>query len=636
MGIAVTAIAFDHLRGQPGTYTVPLRFTEAQPVPVPEWQRGQATPSVAAYAADRLPAAATVAVRLAVTPDEPRQLQVRAAVQPAAGSPRPLLADLQPRTVTFNAAGDSGWVPFAFDPRGLAAGVDAATAQWTWQVQRAPGGPWLPFDSTQHRVYAVLSEPRAPWLVRPATPANRSLPRADMLEVACAWARGATTVADAAARVTAAVNALGPEVITYDTLVGAPHYSVLGGPRFLCDAFLDRLRGGPGAGPLVNCSDCATIVSSFANLLGADLWQSRMGYLPGGFRLNPILGIGAREWSTLFGGFSFHEVAWTGACAENDLVYDACLHVDQDPNPTAAPHTPLLPAGHRFGTPGSGDYRDRIAAPEGRAACVARPDLRLRRPISGQAFAFAPRLPTDVSLTFAKSARVEETAAVRKAEEVRFDGFGFFGTELPGWALESSAEYDAPAQPRVLLAGLPLEEQIPARSRVVVTLWRSPEQPDALLRLESIETPSSAQARRMLVQVAAEFENPGLEHWDRGVEGETGLRLPNGGLALFTRGNHVHVARSAGREPVDVTAQVETLDRWLMEAGDPAGPQDGWGFTAALPPAAPAVGWKRTHIPAAAEGPSNLRALSATAAPLANEPVRQFVVTPAHAARWNA
>ena len=632
MSIAVTAITFNHLRGRPESYTLPLRFSEAEPVLLPEWQRGLRFPSVAAYTGDRLPPVATVLVRLAITADEPRQLQVRALVRPLVGTfppPAPLLADLQPRAVVFGVQGDSGWCPFAFDTRALAAGVDVATLQWVWQFRRNGVDPWVDFDVTVHKVYAVLSESTAPWLVRPAHPSNTSLPRTDVLDFACLWARGAGTVAEAAARVTEAVNRLGGATLSYDALVGAPHYTVLGVPRFLCDAFLDRLRGGDGTGPLVNCSDCATIVSTFANLLGADLWQSKMGLVGPGFRLNPILAIGAQNWSTVFGGFGFHEVAWSGACTERDLVYDACLHVDRDTDPAQPPHTPGLPAGQLFGTPGSGHYRDRIAAPQDRDECAPQPALRVRRPVSTQAIIFAPRLPAGAHSSLVQRARIDEVAAGPKPEEVVFEGFVFFGGELPGWSLSGGAVFDAPAQPRVLLTGLPVEAQVTARSRVLVSLWRSSRRPAALLRLESIETPSSAQARRMLVQVAAEFENPALSHWDRGVVGETALKLPNGALALFTRGNHVHIARSAGREPIDVSAEVDMLDRWLMNAGAPADQLE----TNAAP--APVAHWKRWHL-APTDGGDAVSSRAAKANRGARAIARQFVVMPAHAATWRA
>lgn len=153
---------------------------------------------------------------------------------------------------------------------------------------------------------------------------------------------------------------------------------------FNCTAFLERLHGGVGNGQYVNCSDCATFTSTFANILGCDLWQSRMGGQ--GFDLNPILAIGSDTWypgcqSWPVPGFSYHEVAWTGSCTEADNVFDSCLQVDGDADPTTAPHVPLLPTNLQFGTPGSGYYRDRLATPPTRTSCAPAPMTRTRRTV---------------------------------------------------------------------------------------------------------------------------------------------------------------------------------------------------------------------------------------------------------------
>jgi hypothetical protein len=130
----------------------------------------------------------------------------------------------------------------------------------------------------------------------------------------------------------------------------------------------------------VNCSDCASIVSTFANALGCDLWQSRMGWF---FGLNPMLGIGSSVWQPACGwtSFSYHEVAWEGNCLAANDVYDACLQVDGDADPTAAPHVPLLPQDLRFGNPGDLLYRDRLATPAGRPNCNPQPATRQRRKV---------------------------------------------------------------------------------------------------------------------------------------------------------------------------------------------------------------------------------------------------------------
>jgi hypothetical protein len=223
-----------------------------------------------------------------------------------------------------------------------------------------------------------LDLPTAPWQQQPYASSNAQLPWTEVLDYACNWAFGATAAVDAACGVTRNIYQLGPGRITYDCPgYGNTHYAY---PTFNCTAFLDRLRGGPGAGYYVNCTDCATFVASFANALGCDLWESRMGW---SFGLNPLLGIGSAVWQPACGwpGFSYHEVAWTGACDVDDRVYDACLQVDGDSDPTAAPHTALLPCEMRFGNPGDGDYRDRLATPAGRPTCDPQPGTRTRRSV---------------------------------------------------------------------------------------------------------------------------------------------------------------------------------------------------------------------------------------------------------------
>jgi hypothetical protein len=178
--------------------------------------------------------------------------------------------------------------------------------------------------------------------------------------------------------VTAAVYDLGPGTVEYDCPGGgSSHYSA---GNFACTAFLDRVRGGFGNGRYVNCSDCGTIVSTFANALGCDLWSSRMGYQ---FGLNELLAIGSSTWMTAcgWGGFSYHEVAWSGGCSAGDDVWDACLRVDGDADPVHAPHTALLPTKLRFGNPGDMTYRDRLATPATRGACAPDPVTRVRRTV---------------------------------------------------------------------------------------------------------------------------------------------------------------------------------------------------------------------------------------------------------------
>ena len=250
--------------------------------------------------------------------------------------------------------------------------------EWLWEYRLGPHHPWHHFTTTRHRIYVVLDVPPDPWKQAPYNVTNTQLPWAEVLDYACRWAEGAASKDMAAALVTQSVYALGPGLITYDCPGGgSSHYSW---GNFDCTAFTDRLRGGLGNGIYVNCSDCATIVSTFADALGCDLWQSRMGW---GFSLNELLAIGSSTWQTAcgWGGFSYHEVAWEGNCTANDDVYDACLQVDGDSDPTSPPHVSLLPQDLHFGNPGDLLYRDRLATPAGRPNCNPQPATRQRRVI---------------------------------------------------------------------------------------------------------------------------------------------------------------------------------------------------------------------------------------------------------------
>ena len=151
-------------------------------------------------------------------------------------------------------------------------------------------------------------------------------------------------------------------------------------PAFNLSAFLSLLDGGLGRGRYVNCSDCATFVSTLANLVGDDLWQSQMGDVRIGFSVNPIRAVGTALFTPPcgIGSFSYHEVAWTGSGSAADSIYDACLELDAG---NGAPPQPLLPTFLRFGEPGEGTYRDLLAAPFSRNACMPRPELRQRRAV---------------------------------------------------------------------------------------------------------------------------------------------------------------------------------------------------------------------------------------------------------------
>jgi len=368
--IAVETIQFNHNTGSATHDAMNIRRNATDMVTLPEWRRFACVnpeDSPAAYSvASTRGNAISIRVSLSCTDPAVHTAEIR------------VPHHVRTETVSF-AGGSSGVVAFELIHPPVSHGrVGVSDIEWHWEYRIPPHHHWHHLTPTRHRFYTVLDMPTAPWDQAPFAAANTQMPWTAALDYACHWAQGAVSKDEAARLITQNIYALGPAVVEYDCPGGgASHYS---NPSFDCTGFLDRLKGGIGNGVYVNCSDCATIVSSFANLLGCDLWQSQMGYF---FTLNPLLAIGSSVWQTAcgWGSFSYHEVAWEHGCTASDDVWDACLQVNGSPNPTGPPFVPLLPCDLQFGNPGSLLYGDRLSPPPGRANCQPQPGTRQRRMI---------------------------------------------------------------------------------------------------------------------------------------------------------------------------------------------------------------------------------------------------------------
>lgn len=340
-------------------------------VPVPEYVKGVRS-GPAGYIAGALPRVRVVFKKLAGY--VPGAYEIG-----ATGS----LGGVRRKTVTpvFNASGLSNAIDFDF-MWPLPGGVGKPDVTLDWYAHKSPGPAWVvPIGSTKHRLYLVLAKPTAPWVAE--------TPWVSALEIACGWAAGATTQDDAAARITQSYYNCGK--VKYDVAGGGS--TCYGGGPYMLSEMIDRLNGGPGLGQWVNCTDSANTVSTFANLLGCDLWQSRMASNPSlipSFNLNSILAIGyppalyPNGWPH-WPSFNYHEVAWKGACTANDNVFDGCLMVDGDSDPTTAPHSWLLPINTLFGDCTTMNYRMRLSPPNagGCANCQPQPGaFRQRRVIA--------------------------------------------------------------------------------------------------------------------------------------------------------------------------------------------------------------------------------------------------------------
>lgn len=340
--VSVEAIRFDHASGSLTNDALEIRHSFALPVTVPEWTKGEtmAAESPAAYAIlETQGQTLTVEVKLAIAPASVTQAHVRA----LGGG---VLGKLDPQLVSF-AGGVStpAFVSFELKHHGIgAAGIRREDIEWRWQYRCGSGG-WNDAGTTRHRIYILLETPKAPW---DQTPGSTGNPWTDVLDYACDWASGETTRDGAASAITEHVNtSLG---LTYDMDSGMSQYTTpVNGLNFECTQFVDYVKNGLGLGNVVNCTDCGTIVTTFANVLGCDLHASQMR---NGFALNQIHaigqpGFGCPNWGC---GFSYHEVAWKGGGGAADPLFDACLRVDGDTDPWSPPHAGVLATGMPFTT----------------------------------------------------------------------------------------------------------------------------------------------------------------------------------------------------------------------------------------------------------------------------------------------
>ena len=407
MSVQVEAIKFNHDQNSAIDDALNIRRNATAQVLSPEWQRGvtiNPEDSAAAYSINTTQGETlTIQVQLRRTTPDIDTIKVRAVdpvlwwyrgpqgclywlltklgakVDPGPPTdPLNVLGEVKAKEVTFNADGLTDFVTFELEnPLIWSRGVGVYDIKWLWQSSQIAEESWTDIEwlnwsdmkYTQHRIYAVLDIPKLPWVQSPFD--DSQVPWVDALDYACKWAYGSKTLDEAAERITKSIYALGPDFVEYDCPHGgAPFYS---SGAFDCSEFIELLKGGNGLGRYVNCSDCATFVSTFANILGCDLWQSRMY---GWFGLNPLLAIGSDVWQSACGwpGFSYHEVAWKGACSNNDKIYDACLAVDGDSDPTDAPHLFLLPVNIPFL-----DYRQKLVVPDEITDCNADESYKTRR-----------------------------------------------------------------------------------------------------------------------------------------------------------------------------------------------------------------------------------------------------------------
>ncbi|MCC7541522.1 MAG: hypothetical protein IT379_35215 [Deltaproteobacteria bacterium] len=210
------------------------------------------------------------------------------------------------------------------------------TYQWldagTWRD--VPGS-----ETATLRVYGVLGES----LVRPGGAAVAPYAAwVAVVDQVATWAAGST----GGESVTAAIvrGTYDTMSLVYDRESGASAYTSyrgfqFDGASFDLSAFLARENGN-----VVNCSDCASIVSTYASMMGVDSRYHIIGF---DFDLNFIRAIGTADFTEFpflsgRGGFNYHAVT---SFDHAESTYDATLQIDGDGMPSSAPHAPSYAGG---------------------------------------------------------------------------------------------------------------------------------------------------------------------------------------------------------------------------------------------------------------------------------------------------
>ena len=581
MEIQVRAIQFSRITNGPVADALRLRKNALEILPFPEWQRGVSGRSLTAYAVEDVqlsPAPVNILVRFRISGsiNFPSAIRIRAVEPdlPSNGSLLELmlnahvnvLGEVNETEVMLTQAGETDWLRFRLQNLRVATwGVGTYQVIWKWQWFNASFGNWLDFDITSHQVYVVLRKPTAPWSQN--SNGDLQLPWTDVLDHACSWAARSFSVDEAAAKITARIFNMGPVWFEYNCINFLPAYVQMigytGRSYFNCMAFLQHLKM-RNVNRFVICSDCATIVSTFSNILGCNLWQSTLQTPGTTFRVNRILAIGARTWQRPCGlqGFTYHEVAWGGEGTAADPVYDACLAIDGTSDPDDLLSVPVLPANILLGSPGSGLYRDKLVFAADRMLAEARPETRERRmPFPA---------PSTIGFPFTSSATPgPEEERIKQTKRSLHFGDWKNRNQLPGSQFVQDFSVDEKRYPLWEIQVMEELEATQMGPRYLHTIWRSRRFLGEAMRIDFYECTSQLKAQDFLVRLLSNVHTtidvmrtvPDL--------GDIAFSSSSGRHVSFARANMVvNVARS-GVFDVPLMEAAHSVDEDIISAGSP-------------------------------------------------------------------
>ena len=578
MTIRIESISFNHRPLTPATAALTIRKNQNEDIIAPEWRSGMTDPasSPAAYTLNQiLSNRLTIKAEFRRDSGDPATVTVRTVAQ--SGN---VLGNIISRTINFGTALSTVALFELASPSGNPV-VGIWNIAWDWFANGAL------LQTTRHRIYTLAGAPQAPWGQPGSTFTDFQVPWTEVLDHACRQAAGVRTVDEAADRLTRWVNALGASKLQYDEQSsGASFFTISGMKTFKCTRFLQLLAGGPATRSRVNCTDCATIVSSFANILGCNLVQSRIGYE---FQTNLIqkIGLGYPYRQP----FKFHEVAWKFQSNGSASVYDSCLLFDGDTNLADDNFLPTLGVNEPLGTPARAGYHFRVIAPTpaGRAATERRL-TRVQRKIDGRTTSRAPIVPEQQRLLAEEhdfeswrgpapevappcGCHYEEQAmssqAVLTKQQATSDqqllllNFSQDQFSPSGWQLREVDHFDAEPDP----------------FKLTDAIWSATDCSDAKLRVTTYECTSISAARSFVLSLLAEFDRPGIKRREKFILGEEQV-VEIGDVAfadlddlvlVFARVNIVVLIQNAAKQVVPVTHFGFQLDGDITRGPDPKG-----------------------------------------------------------------
>ena len=531
MRVALEGIKFNYDPNLAVTGAFNLRRNETQIVRVPEWEPGTCPDyecSPVAYAIGGLPKNMTIEASVSSESGLKTPLMIKAIAERAGH----ILGDVEARVITH--PGSSGFVKFNLpNARVSQEGIGIHDIAWRWQYSDTPN-VWIDFQTTRHRVYTTLARPCEPWEPESREPANIHQPWTEVLDIACRWARRVLSDPDEAAELI--TKEFFREVGKLVSYFGDASYAV---SRFLCTDFLRLLKTGIGGNQTVNCDDCATVISTFSNIVGCELWQSSMGET---FGTNRVVLIGAQAFGTTT--FIHHAVAWKGQCLANDDVFDGCLQIDED---LKEPFIAVQPANIPFGNDQQGYRFSVVRNPSDCQPIPNNHDFGRRRRPLGEGYR------SDEGL--------REPELISKLKE--FYGFDFWpradddqrndsergldsvisGPFLAGWEFHSGKRFS--------------DERFPD---VIQILLKQDESNGELIAVTLYECNKATDPNFRLLEILGRFDQLSLKQLIDESIGDVAFAQENGTAVVFRRDRFLAVIRSAGRQPVSVIEMAQTID----------------------------------------------------------------------------